>query len=180
VTGLAPTEITALARILGELDYYQLLHLSPSAERKQIQKAYHATSRVFHPDGNRQHSLEIREATAQISKRITEAYSVLRAPRRREAYDRQLESGGAVRMQLAEAEAAGARQQTEKSQGRTPMGRQYFNLAAADLKRGDFAGAVRNLKTALTFEPKNDSFKEQLADAQKKADAEAGPAYVIK
>ena len=162
----------ALARILDELDYYQLLHLKPKAGRKDIQKAYHATSRVFHPDGSRQHPADIRQAIDDISKRVCEAYSILRSPRRRDAYDRHRESAGGARMQLADAEAAGARQQTEATQGRTPQGRQYFNLATADLNRGDFGAAVRNIQTALTFERDNTFFKEQLAQAREKLDSE--------
>jgi Tfp pilus assembly protein PilF len=75
-------------------------------------------------------------------------------------------------MQLADAEAASSRQQTEERQGRTPQGRQYFNLAVADLRRGDFAAGVRNIQTALTFEPDSAFFKEQLAAARKKLDLE--------
>jgi Tfp pilus assembly protein PilF len=75
-------------------------------------------------------------------------------------------------MQLAEAEAASNRKQTEKREGRTPQGRQYGNLAAADLRGGEFAAAMRNLQTALTFEPDNAFFKEQLALARKKLDSE--------
>ena len=169
---MATTEITALARVLGDLDYYQLLHLSPDAKTTEIRRAYHATSRTFHPDANRQHNAEVRSAIDEIAKRITEAYSVLRSPRRRDAYDQHLSSGAGVRMQLADAEAASNRQQTEKRQGRTPQGRQYFNLATADLRRGDFAAGVRNIQTALTFEPDSAFFKEQLAEARKKLDAE--------
>ncbi len=169
---MAPTEITALARVLSELDYYQLLHLSPDADAGDVRQAYHATSRAFHPDANRHRSDEVRMAIDVSAKRVTEAYSVLRSPRRRDAYNRHLSSGSGVRMQLAEAEAASNRQQTEERQGRTPQGRQYFNLAAADLRRGDFAGGVRNLQTALTFEPDSSFFKEPLASAKKKLDAE--------
>jgi DnaJ-class molecular chaperone len=169
---MATTEIAALARVLGDLDYYQLLQLSPDAKPGEVRLAYHATSRAFHPDANRQRSPEIRKAIHQIAKRVTEAYSVLRSPRRREAYNRHLSSKAGVRMQLAEAEAASNRQQAEERQGRTPQGRQYFNLAVADLRRGDFAAGVRNLQTALTFEPDNAAFKERLAGARKKLDSE--------
>jgi DnaJ-class molecular chaperone len=169
---LAPTEITALAGILGELDYYQLLHLSSDAKPSDIKRAYHATSRTFHPDANRNQEPEVRRAIDEIAKRVSEAYSVLRNPRRRKAYDQQVAVGAGVRMQLADAEAAGNRKQTEAREGRTPQGRQYFNLASANLRQGDFAGAVRNLQTAATFEPDNEYFKEQLVEARKKLDAE--------
>ena len=168
---LASTEITALAGILGELDYYQLLHLEPDAKPSDIKRAYHATSRTFHPDTNRLQKPEIRQAIDEIAKRISEAYSILRNPRRRKAYDQQVAAKAGVRMQLAEAEAAGSRKQTEAREGRTTQGRQYFNLASASLRQADFAGAVRNLQTAVTFEPDNTFFKEQLAAARKKLDA---------
>jgi DnaJ-class molecular chaperone len=172
MANLAPTEITALAGILGELDYYQLLHLESSAKPSDIKKAYHATSRAFHPDGNRNQEPEVRRAIDEIAKRISEAYSILRNPVRRKAYDQQVAAKAGVRMQLAEAEAAGSRKRTEAREGRTPQGRQYFNLASASLRQSDFASAVRNLQTAITFEPDNTFFKEQLAEARKKLDAE--------
>jgi len=103
---LAPTEIAALAGILGELDYYQLLHLAADAKPSDIKRAYHDTSRTFHPDVNRHQDPEIRHAIDEIAKRIAEAYSILRNPRRRKAYDQQIETGSGVRMQLAQAQAA--------------------------------------------------------------------------
>jgi hypothetical protein len=98
---------------------------------------------------------------------VTEAYSVLRDARRHQAYLQHLESSEGVRMQLAEAEAKASRQATQ-DQGRTPQGRQYSNLATADLRRGDFLAAARNLQTALTFEPDNKFFKAQLEAARAK------------
>jgi DnaJ-class molecular chaperone len=172
MANLAPTEITALAGILGELDYYQLLHLDSDARPSDIKRAYHATTRTFHPDSNRNQEPEVRRAIDEIAKRVSEAYSILRNPRRRKAYDQQVTAKAGVRMQLAEAEAAGSRKQTEAREGRTPQGRQYFNLASANLRQADFANAVRNLQTAATFEPDNAYFKEQLAEARKKLDAE--------
>ncbi len=168
MAALAPTEITALAGILDELNYYQLLHLASDAKTVDIKRAYHATSRAFHPDGNRHQEPEIRDAVEEIAKRVTEAYSILRNPRRREAYDQQIAAGERVRIQLAEAQATGTRKQTEARQGRTPQGRQYFNMASANLRQGDFSSAVRNLQTAMTFEPDNAGFKEQLAEARRK------------
>jgi curved DNA-binding protein CbpA len=171
VSALAPTEILALARILGELDYYQLLHLETTATPAEVKSSYHATSRAFHPDGNRHHDAEIGLAIEKIAKRVTEAYSVLRNPRRRQAYDYQRSCGGGVRIQLADAEAVGERRQSEAREGRTPQGRQFFNLAVQDIARKQFAGAVRNLQTALTFEPGNERFKERLAEARTELEA---------
>ena len=169
MSDLAPTEIKALAKILDELDYYQLIHVSRGASPRELKDAYYATSRAFHPDANRHLEGDLRTAVAKVAKRITEAYSVLRDPLRRQAYDRRLDTGAGVRMQLAEAQAEAGRQATSERQGRTREGRQYLNLALADIKRKDFAAAERHLRTALTFEPDNALFKEQLAAVRKLA-----------
>jgi DnaJ-class molecular chaperone len=166
---MAPTEIKALARIIDELDYYQLLHLEPSASPRDIKLAYHSTSRAFHPDANRHLEADLRAAVSDIAKRVTEAYQVLRDARRKGAYDDQLGSGGSSRIRIAEALSAGSRQDTETRQGRTPQGRQYFNLATMDAQRGDWAAAARQLQTALTFEPDNEFFKSELKSAREKA-----------
>jgi DnaJ-class molecular chaperone len=165
VPGLAPTEIAALARIVDELDYFQLLHLERGATASEVKEAYYQSSRAFHPDANRHLEPKHQVAVAKIAKRVTEAYSVLRDPRRHQAYLRHLESGDGVRMQLAEAQAEASRVSAE-DQGRTPQGRQFYTLATADLQRGDFLAAARNLQMALTFEPDNEFFKTQLTAAR--------------
>ncbi len=164
---LAPTEIKALAKLIDELDYYQLLHIEPGASASSVKAAYYATSRAFHPDANRHLDSELRAAVATIAKRITEAYAVLRDPRRRSAYDERLAKGEGVRMQLAEAQAAANRKASEDLLGKTPQGRQYANLALADLGKGDLEAAVRNLQLALAFEPDNASLKQKLEDTRK-------------
>jgi DnaJ-class molecular chaperone len=167
VSDLAPTEIQALARIMNELDYYQLMHVRRGASARELKVAYYSTSRAFHPDANRHLGPELREAVATITKRVTEAYAVLRDPRRRQAYDRLLDEGSGVRMQLAEAEAAAERQALE-NEGRTPQGRQYFKLAKANMERQDWEAAARDLQTALTFEPDNALLRERFAEVRKK------------
>lgn len=167
-TELAPTEIQALARLLDELDYYRLLHIAPGVGAVEVKRAYFASSRAFHPDGNRHLPPDLREAVARIAKRITEAYSVLRDSRRRAAYDRLLADGRGKRMQLAEAAADAERSETQQ-RGRTPQGRQYFARAESDLQRGDRTGAARNLQTALTFEPENALFRQRLGELRGKA-----------
>jgi curved DNA-binding protein CbpA len=162
-TRMAPTEIKALARILDELDYYRLLHVPPGSDAIEVKRAYFASSRAFHPDANRHLPEDLQAAIARIAKRVTEAYSVLRDPRRRAAYDRRLAEGAGLRIQLAEAQAEASRSETQQ-RGRTPQGRQYYARAEADLQRGDRVAAARNLQTALTFEPDNALFREKLAE----------------
>lgn len=167
MSDLAPSEIQALARIVNELDYYQLMHVERGASAREVKAAYYSTSRTFHPDANRHLGPELREAVEKISKRITEAYAVLRDPRRRQAYDRLLDEGSGVRMQLAEAEAAADRQALE-NEGHTPQGRQYYKLAKTNIEQQNWEAAARDLKTALTFEPDNAMLRERYAEVREK------------
>ena len=164
-TAIDPLEIEALARIMDELDYYQLLNVDEGASTADIRKAYHACSRSFHPDANRALPDELRATCARISKRITEAYCVLRDARRRKAYDakRASEDGG-LRMQIAEAKTAHVEQRKAEARGATPQGRQFQAKAEADLKKGNLAGAIQNLQMALTFEPANAGFKAMVEE----------------
>jgi len=167
VSALAPAEIEALARIIDDLDYYQLLHLERDASPREIKDAYYASSRTFHPDLHRNLAPKLREAVAVIARRVCEAYSILRDPRRRPAYDRHIEQGGDARMRLSARESPGTERPDEVN-ARTPQGRQYLTLANADLLRSDLTTAVRNLQTAVTFEPDNEGLKALLEETRRK------------
>lgn len=160
-------EIRALAGLLDELDYYQLLETPRDVSTSELKRAYYDLSRRFHPDVMRHQPDELRGAAERIAKRLTEAWSVLRDPRRRRAYDQKLGAGDGVRIQLAEAEAVAEKKSVEERLGTTPNGRRYFTLAHTDIDRGDLKSAARNLQMALTFEPANAYFKEKLEEIKK-------------
>jgi DnaJ-class molecular chaperone len=165
-------EISALTRIMNELDYYQLLGIQPGASTAEIRKAFHASSRNFHPDANRGLDPTLRDECARISKRITEAYCVLRDARRRQAYDARENGDKNLRIQLAEAKNAHSEQMKAERRGRTAQGRQFHAKAEADLKRGNLAGAIQNIQMALTFEGNNAGLKallEELRARQKQS-----------
>jgi len=169
-----PLEITALSRIMDELDYYQLLHVNPQASASEIRQAFHASSRSYHPDANRTLPPDLREQCARISKRITEAYCVLHDARRRKAYDaKRSEEGASLRIQLAEARQAHSTQQKSERRGATPQGRQYHAKAEAEIKAGNLAAAVRHLQMALTFEAHNAGFKSLLEELRARLKAGA-------
>ena len=166
-----PMEISALVRIMDELDYYQLLNVDSSASTAEIRAAFHVSSRSFHPDANRELEEALREQCGRISKRITEAYCVLRDSRRRKAYDARRVGGESLRIQLAEARSAHVEQRRAEARGATAQGRQFHGKAEAELKRGNLAGALQNIQMAITFEPTNVGFKAMAEDlkAQQKA-----------
>ncbi len=140
---------------------------SPDASASDLKRAYFSTSRTFHPDANRHLEEAFRCDCERISKCVTEAYCVLRDPRRRKAYDQQLAERGDLRLQLAEAKAIHARRDNEERFGRTPQGKQFFLKASQDLQRLDYATAISNLQMALTFEPENTLFKGKLEEVRK-------------
>lgn len=163
-------EIAALAKIMDELDYYQLLNVEPSASSADIRRAFHVSSRNFHPDANRHLEGEVQAQCQKISKRITEAYCILRDKRRRQAYDARVSEGDALRIQLAEAKQAHDERRKVERSGATPQGRQFHGKAEAELKAGNLAGAIQNIQMALTFEANNAGFKamlEELRERQK-------------
>lgn len=163
MSGLAPAELRALANVIDELDYYELLEAPRGTSAPALREAYHAASRRFHPDANRHLDSELRGAVERIAKRVTEAYSVLRDPRRRRLYDEAL-GAGRRRLQLVESAAEAGRRSRDEREGRTPHGRRLFAQANSDLARGDVAGAIRSLQLALTYEPANDAFRAQLEE----------------
>jgi DnaJ-class molecular chaperone len=163
---LPPAELRALARVLDELDYYEVLEVPRGATGSPLRDAYHAASRRFHPDANRHLEPELRSAIERIAKRVTEAYSVLRDPRRRQLYDETLQKGSVLRLQLVESAAAASQRSREEREGRTPQGRRFFSQASADLARGDVASALRNLQMALTYEPGNALFRSKLDEVR--------------
>lgn len=157
-------EIRALAKIMDELDYYQLLGIDPKANLGEIRAAFHASSRSFHPDANRDLPPDLKRQCNLISKRITEAYSVLRDPRRRHSYDTRVKASGVLRIQLAEARTAHAEQIKAERRGRTPQGRQFHARAEAALKSGQLSTAIQHVQMALTFEADNAGFKSLLEE----------------
>src|SRR5215510_4199165 len=172
-------EIKALARVIDRVDYYRLLKVDPGASAETVRGAYHDARRRFHPDAFLKHPDDVRDAVDRIARRITEGYLVLRDRTRRAAYDSAL-SSGQVRYD-PELESA-AKVEADSARGTTPNGKRYFGLHQEAEKAGDIVKAHANLKTALTFEPKNEAFKAKLAALDKLLKAERkkkGPGYSI-
>ena len=175
---LLPIELTALGRIVDELDYYQILSLRSDARASDIKRAYYDATRSLHPDVNRHLKTNDLAECKRIAKRISEAYYVLRDPRKRKAYDAHRADGGDPRLKLTELRSRLRATEAPVGSGRTQEGRQFWERSSQDLARRDWTSAIRNLQTALTFEPENELFRKTLTrarDSLKKEDA-ASPA----
>ena len=172
---ILPIELTALARIVDELDYYQLLGLHPEAQASEIKQAYHEAARSLHPDANRHLKSHQRTDCERIAKRISEAYCVLRNPRQRKAYDVHRQGHGSPRLPLSELQSRIRAREAPARSGQTPEGRQFWERATEDLGRQDWASAIRNLQTAVTFEPENEVFRVALSRARDALNDEKAP-----
>lgn len=161
-------ELHALAGIVEDLDYYQLLEVRRRASAVDIRTAYHKVARRIHPDRLRSHGDDVATAAERIAKRVSEAYAVLRDPRRRKLYDEMLDDRGRRRLALVEGGAQADRKVSDERQGKTPNGKRYIALANQDLAREDWKGAQRNLQMALTYERDNGWVKETLAELKQK------------
>lgn len=71
-----------------EKNYYQLLSVHPESTASAIRKAYYKFAQQHHPD--RQEGSKKDTLGSEDFARITQAFNVLKDPKRREEYDRQL------------------------------------------------------------------------------------------
>jgi len=171
-------EIKALARVIDRVDYYRLLKLEPGATSEALRSAYHDARRRFHPDAYLAQSDDVRDAVDVIARRITEGYLVLRDRTRRAAYDSALSSGQVRYNPELEQEK---KVEADAARGTTPNGKRYYTLHLEAERAGDAVKAHANLKTALTFEPKNAAFKAKLEalEAELKAQRKKSPGHQI-
>ncbi len=156
------SKLLALAVKVDQLNYYQLLGVKPDADISEIRRAYHRRARSIHPDRFYEHpDPEIRRAVSTIFKRITEAYTVLRDPEKKELYDQKLREDP-KHLRFTDEDLQELRQKKRISTGKTAKTRQLYQKAIELHQRGEIKTAIQNLKLASSFEPDNAHFKELL------------------
>jgi len=164
-------EAQAVARILDELDYFQILKVEPGAKLPDIKAAYFRESRLYHPDqffglpaG------DFKSAVERIYRRINEAWVCLRDDRRRARYLEDIRGPDRARhLRYTEEDDAAVRQPQEASTGRSTPARKVFQRGLVEMDEGRFAQAVQSFRMALGLEPDNARFRQKLAEAIKAA-----------
>ena len=162
----------AVAQILDELDYFQILKIEQSASPLDVKNAYYRESRTYHPD--RYFTLPdvaMRDSIGRIYRRINEAYVVLRDDSKRAKYMTDI-NGPERRTKLRYTEASEQEQKRAQEVGTTPQGKKFFQAGQTDMQAGRFSAAERNFKMALTYEKDNPNYKAAL-DASNKAQRDA-------
>lgn len=159
-------QVIAMAQKLDRIDYYRLLSVSPTASHGEIRAAYHAQSRLFHPD--RFFNLPdspFKQGIYAISKRVTEAYVTLRDPERRRFYDHQLRDSEGLNVRYTEQSEVQKKQNKQEETGKTEQGRRLYRQGMKELQAKNYVAAERTFKTALAYEPDNELFQKLSEEA---------------
>lgn len=75
-------------------NYYQMLGLPREAEETQIQAAYYALAKIWHPDRLPHELLFLRDEVSKVFARVNEAFDTLTNPVKRHRYAEILKGGG--------------------------------------------------------------------------------------
>jgi len=116
------------------VDYYELLHLSRSADKKEIKKKYFELVKKYHPDVIEQLNPEEQNKIYLIN----EAYKTLVDDSLREKYDKDLEAN-TKSVHLDDKEAA----------------RKYFALGRKYMHEKEFSKAVKAFRKGLQYDGGN-------------------------
>lgn len=80
----------AMLKKIENMNYYELLEVSPTATKQEIHKAYERIRRVYEPNSLALYSLFTAEESANMHQRIEEAYRTLVYEDNRKVYDTML------------------------------------------------------------------------------------------
>ncbi|HWR72139.1 MAG TPA: DnaJ domain-containing protein, partial [Nitrospirota bacterium] len=75
---------------IDDLNFYELLEISPLASSQEVHKAYDRVRRIYDPNSIALYSLFTAEETAKIRQKIEEAYRTLAYDNNRRRYDKAL------------------------------------------------------------------------------------------
>ncbi len=148
--------------VLDSSDHFQLLDVSANADSKTIQGAFHTMAAGLHPDRHRNTlDSEQHERLVTAYARIAEAYRVLKDPKHREKYLRDV-----ARDKADSGETEGADQQDPESALAllSPKAQQLYRRAIAAKRTGDIASAGLILRMALSKHPQSGFLRAALMD----------------
>jgi tetratricopeptide (TPR) repeat protein len=149
-------KIVERAAQISAQDYFQMLGLERNATPEQVQKAFFALAKVWHPDRLPPALVDVKDACSKVFTHLTEAQATLTDPERRAEYMTLLKDGGATPDDQAKIHAI-LDAATE------------FQKAEILLKRNDIAQAHELAKKAHALDPEQADYLAMVTwlDAQK-------------
>lgn len=167
-------ETKQIAADLDRLDYFQILGCDASASDAELKTRYHQLQKNYHPDAFfGSPDSELRSAVLKISKRVSEAYMVLRDPIKRARYTQDISGPEReIKLRYTEESEQELRRERLRESGKTPQGQKLFKKASDAMKARDWASAERDLRTALIFEPDSELFKRTLEEVRERLAAD--------
>jgi curved DNA-binding protein CbpA len=133
-------ELATLYDRLDDLTHYQLLGIPQSAATPDINTAYFALVKKFHPDRLHSQLAPLTRCAQQLFDQLTEANSTLSNPETRTVYDRSVADGGGTRA-------------AERMMRNVLDSTLEFQKAEVLIKRRDFAQAMQHVRAALNKNP---------------------------
>jgi curved DNA-binding protein CbpA len=130
--------------------YYARLEVPTTADKSQIDSAYFALAKRYHPDRLSAEFVDLRPEAAKLFGHISEAYQALTDADRRRQYDESLESGADIHEDAAHI-------------ARVVDAALEFQKAEALLKKNDLPGAEQRAMRAVTFDPGQPEYVTLLA-----------------
>lgn len=125
---------------ISSQDYFQMLGLDRSATPDQVQKAFFALAKVWHPDRLPPALVDVKDACSKVFTHLTDAQQTLCDPERRAEYMTLLKDGGATPDDQAKIQAV-----LEAAM--------EFQKAEILLRRNDLTAAYEIAKRCLALDP---------------------------
>jgi curved DNA-binding protein CbpA len=138
-------QIAERAADLSGKNHYEVLQLTPDATGAEVQKAFLAAVKVFHPDRLPAALEDLRAESSRVFGAIVEAHKTLTDPAARASYDASLQAPG------------GGNSAAEQAEVERVLGASHaFQKAQILLRRNDVDQAERLAQEAVSLDPQPD------------------------
>lgn len=143
-------EITERASTIDRADYFSMLDVAKDAKAEEIESAYFALAKIWHPDRLPAELAPIRDSCSRVFGRMSEARATLGDPKQRERY-----------MKLV-AEGSGS-PETQETVARVVEASTHFQKAEVCFKRNDMAQAEEFCRRAIELDDTQPDYHAMLA-----------------
>lgn len=153
-------ELETVHRLIQDLNYYQILKISPIAGESDIREAFHREALLFHPDQYFSNDdKETQRLAKEIYSHIVQAYQTLMNRKKRSEYDANLNNQSRVILKGKDTEEfEDAVTDIKFKTAMKSPGEKFFKLAEQAYKAQDYKSALMNIQIAIGSEPQNSRF----------------------